>query len=161
MKVLIYKRTHSGDPDANGCFGVNDCMGSVRKQDFDAVIGVGGIGPEAQTNGIAGKVNWLGIGPHKMAVAGKRGPEVMFDHFIDYGTNGPDFRELAPTLAEHMYTNNVRSLLHGLTAKEYAEAIGILDAAVDAPPSHGQDLAAEGRQSTRRRNQKCRLKRLR
>ena len=102
MRVLVYKRTHSGDPDANGCFGVYDCMGSVRNRDFDAVIGVGGIGPEARANGIAGKVNWLGSGPNKVAVAGKRGPEVTFDHFLDYGTSGPDFRELAPVLAEHM-----------------------------------------------------------
>jgi len=161
MRVLVYKRTHNGDPDANGCFGVYDCMGSVRNRDFDAVIGVGGIGPEAQTNGIAGKVNWLGIGPHKVAVAGKRGPEVTFEHFLDYGTRGPDFRELAPVLADHMYANNVRSLLHGLTPEEHAEAIGILDAAVDAPPSPGRDAAVEGRQGARRGGQKCRPRRCR
>ena len=48
MKVLVYKRTHNGDPDANGCFGAYDCMGTVRDRQYDAVIGVGGIGPEAQ-----------------------------------------------------------------------------------------------------------------
>jgi hypothetical protein len=30
MRTLIYKRTHTGDPDANGCFGIYDCMGRVR-----------------------------------------------------------------------------------------------------------------------------------
>ena len=46
-RTLIYKRTHTGDPDPKaGVFGNNDCMGTVRKRDFDAVIGIGGIGPE-------------------------------------------------------------------------------------------------------------------
>jgi hypothetical protein len=38
MRTLIYKRTHTGDPDASGCFGIFDCMGRVRALDFDAVI---------------------------------------------------------------------------------------------------------------------------
>ena len=149
MRVLVYKRTHSGDPDANGCFGAYDCMGAVRKRTFDAVIGVGGIGREAQANGIAGKVNWLGIGPHKVAVRGKRGPEVTFDHFLDYGTDGPDFRELAPLLAERMYSRNVRSLLHGITPPEHAEAADILYVAMDAPPSPSRDASAQRRRAAR------------
>ena len=44
MRTLIYKRTHLGDPDLFGTFGINDCMGEVRARQFDAVIGVGGIG---------------------------------------------------------------------------------------------------------------------
>src|SRR5262245_17135282 len=99
MRVLVYKRTHNGDPDANGCFGAYDCMGTFRNRDFDAVVGVGGIGPEAQASGIAGQVNWIGIGPHKAYVPDKRGPEVTFDHFLDFGIDGPDFRRLAPRLA--------------------------------------------------------------
>ena len=50
MRVLVYKRTHNGDPDTSGCFGVYDCMGAVRDWEFDAVIGVGGIGPEARAS---------------------------------------------------------------------------------------------------------------
>src|SRR6266487_386945 len=65
MRILVYKRTHNGDPDSNGCFGIDDCMGMVRYRPFDAVIGIGGIGSDAQANGIAGKVNWIGIGPRK------------------------------------------------------------------------------------------------
>ncbi len=64
MRVLVYKRTHNGDPDASGCFGANNCMGAVRDREYDAVVGVGGIGPEAVLNGIDGQVNWIGIGPH-------------------------------------------------------------------------------------------------
>jgi hypothetical protein len=43
MRTFIYKRTHQGDPDNQGWFGIQDCMGSLRRRDFDAVIGVGGI----------------------------------------------------------------------------------------------------------------------
>ena len=42
MRTLIYKRTHPGDPDEKGRFGICDCMGRVRAWDFEAVIGVGG-----------------------------------------------------------------------------------------------------------------------
>lgn len=108
---------------------------------------------------VAGKVNWLGIGPHKVAVAGKRGPEVTFDHFLYYGTCGPDFRELAPVLAEHIYANNVRSILQGLTPEEHAEAIRILDAAADASPSPGRDTATKGGQGDRHGETKCQPKR--
>ena len=100
--------------------------------------------------------NWLGIGPHKVPVAGKRGPEVTFDHFLDYGLRGPDFREQAPVLSEHMYVNNVRSLV-SLTQEEHTEAIGILEAAMNAPPSLGRDAAAEESRGRR----KCRPKRCR
>ena len=137
MRVLIYKRTHNGDPDASGCFGAFDCMGTVRDRDYDAVVGVGGIGPEAVSNGIDGQVNWIGIGPHKVYVDDKRGPEVMFDHFLYYATDRPDFRELAPVLAERMYAHNIRSTLGGLSAAELAEAIAIVQRAADSPPSPG------------------------
>lgn len=31
MKVLVYKRTHTGDPSENGVFGESDCMGGYKK----------------------------------------------------------------------------------------------------------------------------------
>ncbi len=62
MRTLIYKRTHSGDPDHAGWFGVNDCMGRVRAWSFEAVIGVGGTGREARREGIARNLTWVGIG---------------------------------------------------------------------------------------------------
>ena len=43
MRVLIYKRAHPFDPNEDGVFGCQDCMGAVRARRFDAVIGVGGI----------------------------------------------------------------------------------------------------------------------
>lgn len=45
MRILIYKQTHIGDPDRTGCWGKTDCMGRVKGLYYDAVIGVGGIGP--------------------------------------------------------------------------------------------------------------------
>lgn len=135
MRILIYKRTHNGDPDQNGCFGVYDCMGKVRKRDFDAVIGVGGIGPEAKANGIAGKINWIGKGPHKKSARGKHGPIVTFDHFLDFGTEGPDFSSKAPKLAKRMYSGKVRHLMDSLTEEEYKEAGKILRMAERSPPS--------------------------
>lgn len=64
-RTLVYKRTHNGDPDREGDFGAYDCMGQVRGYEFDAVIGIGGLGLEAEAWGIAGRVNWIGIGPQK------------------------------------------------------------------------------------------------
>ena len=134
MNILVYKRTHNGDPGTDGCFGVCDCMGAIRDREYDAVIGIGGIGPEAQSNGIAGMVNWIGVGPHKKYV-GKRGPEVTFDRFVYFGCDGPDFYAIAPILAERMYEHNVRNLLQGLTDEEMTEALAIVSLADDAPPS--------------------------
>lgn len=148
MNILVYKRTHNGDPDALGCFGVYDCMGTVRDREYDAVIGVGGIGPEARANGIAGIINWIGVGPHKRYV-GKRGPEVTFDRFVYYGCDGPDFWANAPNLARRMYEHNVRSVLHGLTDEEMAEALAIVALADDAPPSPGLSEDDSGSQRLR------------
>jgi hypothetical protein len=79
MRTLIYKRTHTGDPDpVSGVFGNNNCMGQVRGWLFDTVIGVGGIGTYAQSEHIAGLLTWVGIGPHK--TGDLRRPRVTFDH---------------------------------------------------------------------------------
>lgn len=143
MRILVYKRTHSGDPDVSGCFGAFDCMGTVRDREYDAVVGVGGIGLEAVSNGIDGEINWIGIGPHKRYVDDKRGPEVLFDHFLDFRSEGPDFRTLAPQLSVRMYGDNVRSILGGMSDAEQKEAEGIVHLAQGRPRSPG--LAAAER----------------
>ena len=135
MRILIYKRTHRGDPDAGGCFGAHGCMGKVRGYGFDAVMGVGGIGGDAQECGIVGKVNWIGIGPQTLAVPDPRGPGVTFHHFLDYDTEGPDFRAVAPTLAKRMYDHNVRVLLHDFSEEELREAKRIVARASRSRPS--------------------------
>lgn len=144
MRVLVYKRTHTSDPDANGCFGAYDCMGTIRDWEFDAVVGVGGTGPEAVANGIERQVNWIGIGPHKRSVEGKRGPEVLFDHFLYFGTAGPLFCKLAPQLAARMYDDNVRSIIDGMSPAEQEEAERIARLAVVEPPSPGLGMGGLG-----------------
>ncbi len=137
MRTLVYKRTHNGDPDAEGRFGIHDCMGQVRGYGYEAVIGVGGVGDEAEECGIARKVNWIGIGPHKAEV-GKRGPLVTFAHFLQFGADAPDFLVLAPRLASRMYANNVRRVMDDVDEHERKEIAAILALANTAPPSRGQ-----------------------
>ncbi len=91
MRTLVYLRTHSGDPDKGGIFGIHDCMGQVRSRYFEAVIGVGGRSAEARSWGISGKVTWIGIGPQKHDGSHKA-PVVTFDHFLYFGEDGLDFR---------------------------------------------------------------------
>lgn len=150
MRTLVYKRTHSGDPDpASGVFGNNDCMGSVRAWRFDAVIGVGGVGSEPRRHGIARKLTWVGIGPHK--TGDPRRPQVTFDHFAYYGAEGPPFAEVAPVLADHVYSRNVRVIMDSLSTRERVETSRILRAAVTAPASPARTLGGDGRTPTRRR----------
>lgn len=133
MRTFIYKRTHSGDPDpATGEFGNHDCMGSCRSWSFDAVIGVGGTGSEPVSCGIARKLTWVGVGPHK--TGDSRRPLVTFDHFLYYGEKGPLLEEVAKNLARHFYKGGVRTLVN-LTSEESREVDGILASAMTAPPS--------------------------
>jgi hypothetical protein len=85
MRTLIYKRTHTGDPDpTTGVFGNHDCMGSVRGWQFDAVIGVGGVGREPKSHRIAGKLTWIGINPERIFSEpdhpNSRGPRVRLSY---------------------------------------------------------------------------------
>ena len=122
LRTFVYKRTHEGDPDVNGCFGCCDCMGKKRNLDFQAVIGVGGIGREATKSGIAGIVTWVGIGPRRKSGRNLRGKSVTFDQFIYFGTKGPEFRKEAPQLSKRMYSKNgPRFLIDDITTQEQAE----------------------------------------
>ena len=111
LRTLVYKRTHRGDPDDSGVFGVNDCMGGVRGWDFDAVIGVGGSHPDRGHECIARKVNWVGIGPHEVG-ATARGPCLGFDFFCRFDEAGPLLEARAPELFGYMFEEkHVRVLL--------------------------------------------------
>lgn len=153
MRTLIYKRTHEGDPDPRtGVFGNHKCMGTVRGWVYDAVIGVGGAGREAERNGIARKLTWVGIGPHKSGDA--RRPKVTFDHFLYYGEKGPLLKEVAPALARRMYDMNVRVLMDSLSPTERLKVEKILDRARAARPS-GQ-LKGVPQQNLQETGGKCR-----
>ena len=146
MRILIYKRTHSGDPDPKtGVFGNRDCMGTVRGWLFDAVIGIGGVGREPQRHRIAGKLTWIGIGPQAIGYNG-RGPQLMFRHFRCPGEDGPLLRTNYPALASRMYDTNRRVLMHSLPsikrqdgelANLDRDVTEILRLAKHAPPSNG------------------------
>ena len=135
MRTLVYKRTHHGDPDISGQFGIHDCMGRVRTWDFEAVIGVGGLGAEPISHNLDGKINWIGIGPRKQHAPDRRGPIVTFDHFLFFGSEGPDFLATAPKLARRMYSRNVRVLMDGVDAVERKEVAKLLALAAKAAPS--------------------------
>lgn len=134
MKTLVYKRTHKGDPDKNGWFGIQDCMGQVRGYSFDAVIGVGGRGSRPHRQCIAEKINWIGLGARKKRHAARRGPLVTFQHFRLYEEKGDYLRTRAPILAKHLYSKNARILLN-FTPAERKEVRRILNMAKTAPCS--------------------------
>jgi hypothetical protein len=136
VRTLVYKRTHRGDPDEGGCFGIQDCMGSVRSYDFDAVIGIGGMSNQPRTQGISEKINWIGLGARKRRDASRKGPLVTFKHFRLYEEKGERLDNIARTLAKHMYGRNARILLN-FTSEEKKEISRILKMAKDAPPSSG------------------------
>jgi hypothetical protein len=142
MRTLIYKRTHSNDPDPDtGVFGNRDCMGRVRSWDFDAVIGIGGIGQQAKRNSIAGKLTWIGVGRCNLPDAAPpeyRGPQLIFQHFWYRGEEGPSL-ENYPTLASYMYDGERRLFVHptDYTRPDLDREIEeILRLAVTAAPSN-------------------------
>lgn len=142
MRTLVYKRTHPHDPDERGCFGIEDCMGVVRARTFDAVIGVGGNGAEARSHDINGKVNWIGIGAHKLNTPrGYRGPLVTFDHFMLFEAAGPDFVQLAPTLAKRIYSTQGQCSFLWFNKIEQAEISRILSLAESEPASMWEQVA--------------------
>jgi hypothetical protein len=134
MKTLVYKRTHIGDPDEKGCFGIEDCMGRVRAYDFDSVIGVGGKSSQPRSQGIAEKLNWIGLGARKKTANNRKAPVVIFKHFILYEDKGELIEDIAPALAKRLLSRNARVLMN-FTQAEQKEINKILDMAKDAPRS--------------------------
>jgi hypothetical protein len=141
LRTLVYKRTHKGDPNRTGCFGIRDCMGRLRNTAFEAVIGIGGSGVEPEAQGISCTVNWIGVGARKTEPDPKefplwRGPLVTFDHFVLFDEKGPDFRVVAPALARRMYSARPpRRLFDDFNKTEQAEIRRLLKMAETAPPS--------------------------
>lgn len=131
MKTLVYKRTHIGDPDETGWFGIRDCMGRVRGYEFDSVIGVGGKSSQPHSQGIAEKLNWIGLGARKNIVNNRRAPVVTFEHFILYEDRGENINDLAPALARHLFAKNTRVLVN-FTKAEQKEVNKILNMAKNA-----------------------------
>lgn len=127
MRIFVYVMTHLGDPNEQGCWGCEDCMGEKRGWDFDAVIGVGGVG--AEKYGFSDQVKWIGIMPTYTDV-GKKGPEVTFKHFRYFKKNAPS---IPPRLAARI-KRAPRGLMN-LTATEQKQAEKLLEMAMHAAPS--------------------------
>ena len=127
-KILIYKRTHTGDPNEKGEFGISDCMGIIRNYDFDAVIGIGGIGSEPRDNDIDGKVTWVGIHPKREAeiIGNHRAGIVTFSQYVILDHTGPLMNEMAPLLSKRLYTDCARFVFSSLTPQEHAEALDVI-----------------------------------
>lgn len=106
VKTWIYKRTHKGDPDKSGIFGINDCMKTKRGDDYDSVIGVGGKKPWKRDKDISLKINWIGLGPTRKNKGRKRGPIVTFKHFCLYEEKGPHLKTVAPKLFKYMFVDS-------------------------------------------------------
>lgn len=146
MRILIYKRTHKGDPDKSGIFGVHGCMGGVRGFEYDAVIGVGGMGTEPRSYGIHGRINWVGIGPQKdwgtsAMQVDSRGPQVRFKEFALWEDKGPPLMWEAPMLARRLFEKKARYLLSSLSSEEQREAEAILKLVekIKTKPSSGSE----------------------
>lgn len=135
--VLIYKRTHKGDPDADGIFGIHNCMGSVRDREYGAVIGIGGKQPWKGSEEIGLRVNWVGIVPTKHSGSGRRASRVTFSKFCLYDEKGPFVKNIAPKLYKHMYVNAQRRVVmsSSLSAAVLGEVVEILKLADKCPPS--------------------------
>jgi len=139
MRTLVYRMTHSGDPDArSGVWGVSDCMGRVRAQGFQAVIGIGG---KTAIDGLAGRLVWIGIDPSKSPSRhpGWRGPEVRFRRFRYFGDEGPFLIDLAPHLAQSLYLRPPRipvqsSSLSPEAQREIAEILAMAVSARHSQP---------------------------
>ena len=134
MKILIYKRTHVGDPDTQRQFGNEGCMGRVRGFAFDAVIGVGGISGRPTQQGIAGKINWVGRRPRKSRnPVDLRGPLVSFSpkNFRLFEQQGPLLAKEAPLLAKRICGSRARFFFRSLTSAEQREAQQLLRRILD------------------------------
>jgi len=136
MKVLIYKRTHRGDPNQNGVFGNQDCMGRVRNWDYDAVIGVGGKRPWIGHEEIKYKINWIGLSPKKIESKIKRGANIVFSHFELYEEKGENIKIKYPKLFKYMYGSRKRFDMSSKMPEDvFIEVKKIIDSIKDSPKS--------------------------
>ncbi len=112
MRVFINKRTHPGDPRAEGIFGIEDCIGTKRNCNFDAVIGIGGkTCTKARFKGICFKVNWVGVTPKRVKINVKdyRADALTFEKFSLYEEQGAIIEKEFPALFKYMYSIHERT----------------------------------------------------
>lgn len=151
-RILIYKRTHDGDPDASGRFGIQDCMGRVRSFGFDGVIGVGGVSAWPVSQGIDKKVNWVGRRPLSVSnpVRGARAPVLEFarSDFALFERRGPRLADISPALASHVCGVRLRYFIVAIGDVLHEDACNLIAALLDEPLDN--DLAPWTSKSRRR-----------
>ncbi|MBS5020563.1 MAG: hypothetical protein KHZ60_10930 [Alistipes sp.] len=141
MRVLIYKRTHKGDPNETGIFGIQDCMGRIRNWNYDAVIGIGGESAWRDDIGIKYKINWIGLQPKRISAPKKRGDLIVFAHFKLYEETGINIEDHYPHLFEYLYSTKKRfNISSNLPEDVLKEVIEILDTIKDSPASQAYDI---------------------
>lgn len=158
MKVLIYKRTHKGDPDIQGIFGNQDCMGRMREWNFDAVIGIGGNSPWKEDRDIRHKINWIGLGPKKSG-SNERGASIVFSHFALFEEKGMDIEQNFPHLFRYMYQSRKRfDMSKVLPENVFQEVKLMLESAKKYPesPAYYNENPEEFMTSTHSDAEKCR-----
>jgi len=134
MRILIYKRTHVGDPNGKRQFGNKGCLGRIRGFAFDAVIGVGGISGRPTRQGIAMKINWVGRRPRKSTnPIDSRGPLVSFrpNDFRLFEHQGPLLANEAPLLARKVFGSRARFFFCSFPSAEQKEAENLMTKILD------------------------------
>jgi hypothetical protein len=160
MATLVYKMTHTGDPDSDlGWWGVSDCMGQVRGFPFDAVIGISGRSWWTNQTRRRGEIVWIGVGPEKVDEE-NRGPVLRFARFRHFGEGEQILSEIAPELDKSMHFRRFR--LYAFSRIEEQEIEQILKLALKAGPSAScpqatktQSDGDECRPKLRRRRTRC------
>lgn len=154
--ILVYRRTHTGDPGEDGRFGCNNCMGRIRDWGYDAVIGIGGKKPDPDHDGIKERITWIGIGPKPEDPTQEDRDRVKqwggdfgktkiytFDKFLLLDKDGPLVKEKAKKLYNYMFVDkkipraakNFQNDIYGVL-KEILEEL-----AKGTPPSQSRDTS--------------------
>jgi hypothetical protein len=111
-ELAIVRRT--GAPDNAKALALPSAILTLVKCAEIAAAGRPACAAVGACNGIAHKLTWVGIGPHKVFddPDHPNSPRVTFDHFWYRGERGPLLEEKYPALANRMYEKNVRVLMH-------------------------------------------------
>jgi hypothetical protein len=150
--ILVYRRTHKGDPNSDGIFGCHGCMKSVRDWDYQAVIGIGGTKPDSGHEGIKERITWIGIGPKKAEPTNEDfdygGNLITFDNFLLLDENGPKVnKDNFANLYNYMFVNRKipRAGKYFEDKVIYPELKKILKLAEGAPPSPARNISPQSK----------------
>lgn len=131
-------------------------MGRVRAYEFDAVIGIGGVGYQARSHGINGRINWIGKGPFEVGRCDRGYPQIAFEHFVLYEERGKKVSEVAPALARRFcHAKAPRFAVDEFSESELAEIAALLKKVGKEPPSPGLFKPVARQQCRPRHHRSC------